>query len=191
MVSVVFKNSAEAEMKCICLENITIPFPKYPLKTVEEDILKEVGEIDKDILPRLPRLPDSVGGPVDIMIGTAYLKFSPREIARLESGLTIYDSMFKSPDGSTGVVAGPHPEFLKAERLAHFASESKKSYYVEPVLWYLRFLDCQNNAPLLGIQRSFIDPDMVSVFPKENCTHNEIVSTDSHSLVPLSRKVTN
>ena len=185
------KNGTDAEMKCICLENITIPFPKYPLKTVEEDILKEVGEIDKDILPRLPRLPDSVGGPVDIMIGTAYLKFSPREIARLESGLTIYDSMFKSPDGSTGVVAGPHPEFLKAERLAHFASESKKSYYVEPVLRYLRFLDCQNNAPLLGIQRSFIDPDMVSMFPKETCTHDEIVSTDSHSLVPLSGKVTN
>ena len=182
------KNGKEAEMKCICLDNITLPFPKYPLKTAEEDIHKELGETDKNILCKLPRLPDKVGGPVDIMIGSAYLKFSPREIARLESGLTIYDSMFKSPDGSTGVVAGPHPEFLKAERLAHFASETKKIFYTEPVLQYLRYLDCQDNAPLLG-NRSYVDPDMVSIFPKEICTDDEIVSADSHSLVPFSGKV--
>ena len=90
------------------------------------------------------------------MIGAAYSKSSLHEIAQLESGLAIYDSMFKSPDVSTGVVAGPHPEFLKAERLAHFASEIKKKFYAEPVLLYLRFSDCQNYVPLLGKQQSFI-----------------------------------
>ena len=97
--------------------------------------------------------------------------------------------MFKSPDGSTGVVDAPHPEFFKAERLAHFASESKKSFYTEPMLQYLRYLGCQV-APLLGKQRSYVDPDMVSIFPKEICTDDEIVSADSHLLVPFSEKVT-
>ena len=184
------KSGEDAKMTCLCLDQITIPFPKYPLKTVEKDIHKELEKTDKNVLPFLPRLPDKVGGPVDIMIGSAYLKYSPREIARLESGLTIYDSMFKSPDGSTGVVAGPHPEFDKAERLAHFASDRKQSFYAEPVIRYLSYLSIQNSAPLLGNQRSYVDSDMVSIFPNEICIDDEIISTDSHSLVPFSGKVT-
>ena len=184
------KNGGEAKMVCLCVDDITIPFPKYPLKIVEEDIRKNLEETNQDVLDVLPQLPDEVGGHVDVMIGVAYLKYTPREIARLETGLTIYDSMFKSPDGTTGVVAGPHPEFVKTERLAHFTSDRKVSYYTEPVKRYLDFIASQVSAPLLGKQRIFVDSDLVPLFPKETCTDDELLSTDSHEVVPLSGKGT-
>ena len=62
------------------------------------------------------------------MIGKHYLRYFPLEITRLKSGLNLYNSMYKSADGCTGVVLGPHPEFSKIERSAHF-SDKKLCYY--------------------------------------------------------------
>ena len=56
-------------------------------------------------------MPDEVGGETDIIIGMKYLKYFPKEVYKLPDGLTIYEAMFKSSDGSKGVVAGPHSSF--------------------------------------------------------------------------------
>ena len=98
-ISLPLENGEEAKMSGVCVENITVPFPKYPLK-VEDDFRKNIAKINSDMLPHLPRLPNEVGGKVDIMIGKQYLKYFPKEIAKLGSGLTLYTSRFRSPDGS-------------------------------------------------------------------------------------------
>ena len=113
------KNGRDAVMIGAVVDAITVPFPKYPLKKVEEDLHQIIGLLDKELLVKLPKLPEEVGGEVDLMFGRDYLKYHPRELTRIESGLTVYESMFFSPGGSLGVVAGPHPEFDRIDRLAH------------------------------------------------------------------------
>ena len=45
------------------------------------------------------------------MIGMQYLKYFPKEVFQLESGLTLYESEFKSHDGSRGIICVPHKSF--------------------------------------------------------------------------------
>ena len=82
----------------MCLDEITTDFPKYPLEKVNQEVLSYVESNAKELLPSLPTLSGEVGGKVHVMLGKHYMKYFPREIVRLESGLTVYDSMFKSTD---------------------------------------------------------------------------------------------
>ena len=49
---------------------------------------------------KLPKLPFSIGGETDLMIGIQYLKYYPKMIFNLPNGLTIYESQFLNSDGS-------------------------------------------------------------------------------------------
>ncbi len=99
------KNSV---MSGVCLEKITSTLPTYPLKG---DIEKEIhgayklggGDV-KDLLA----LFQSVGGDVDFMVDSQFMREFPNQIFKLPSGLTIYESPFLNPDGSRGVIGGPH-----------------------------------------------------------------------------------
>jgi len=64
----------------------------------------------------LPILPQSVVGDVDFMVGIKYLRYHPKPIFQLPSGLTIYESIFKNPDGSRGVIGGTHHVFATIEK---------------------------------------------------------------------------
>ena len=87
------------------------------------------------------------------MIGKQYLKYFPKEVVQLESGLTLYKSHFMSPGGTSGVIAGPHPEFTKIERIAHFCVGKKLSYHSPDVQNYNKFCYLSNEVPLLGYKR--------------------------------------
>ena len=106
-------NGQTAVLSGVCLDQITTEFPKYPLQgQVEKDIRDEYEKQGKN--PEdLPRLPKSVGGNTDFMIGAKYLRYYPEKIFQLPSGLTIYQSMFKNADNSRGVIGGPHQVFTK------------------------------------------------------------------------------
>ena len=127
------------------------------MKVVEQDIIREIGESDKNLISKLPKLPNKVGQ-VDIMIGKHYLRYFLLEITRLKSGLTLYDSVFGRANGSTGVVSGPHSEFSKIERSSHF-SNKKLCYYAPMVHNYFTFLSNQSEIPTFGYGKSFIDSD--------------------------------
>ena len=101
-------DGGEVSLAGRCMDKITETFPSYPLQgKIEEDIrrayLAEGGNLKK-----LPLLPASVGGGTDFMIGSKYLKYFPKEVYQLPSGLTICRSHFKNVDGSRGVICGPH-----------------------------------------------------------------------------------
>ena len=146
-------NGQDAVMSGLCCEKLTSPFPLYCLKDVEKDFHEQIAKKDPHLLPVLPSLPNQVGGKVDLMIGKQYLKFSPREIAQLESGLTLYRSRFMSPDGTYGVVSGPHPEFTKIERMVHF---SQTFCYHQTVQRYIELQNVRNQVPLLGYPETLL-----------------------------------
>ena len=94
-------------MSGVCLDNITSNFPLYPLQgKVLNDIIKAYKDavVDARTLPKIPKL---VGGEIDFMIGIKYLKYYPKMIFQLPSGLTIYESVFENADRGSGVIGGP------------------------------------------------------------------------------------
>lgn len=126
-------NGTTAILRGICLEKITTPFPVYDLAKAEYDLRKAAA----DKADRLPKLPSSVGGKIDMMIGIQYLKYHPQIIFQIHSGLTIYESVFKGSDGSRGVIGGPHPSFSLAKNffsneVNHFRNSSSLSDDKEP-----------------------------------------------------------
>ena len=145
-------NGEDAVLTGICVDDVTEKFPEYPLDQVEEDFRKEFGEMPENQVscPRLPRLPKKIGGRVDIMVGSQFLKYFPREVGRLESGLTLYRSMFRSSDGSNGIISGPHPSFTLVDRASHFSLGSSRSYYSSATRAYFDYLDKIRDVPLLG-----------------------------------------
>ena len=105
-------------MTGVCLDQITLEFPNYPLKgKVENDIQKAFAKAGRNV-SNLPTLPKSVGGHVDFMVGIKYLRYHPEVVFQMPSGLTIYRSMFKNADGGRGVIGGPHEIFSEIEK--HF-----------------------------------------------------------------------
>ena len=58
-----------------------------------------------------------------------------------------------SPGGTEGVIAGPHPEFTKIERIVHFSVGKKLSYYSRDVQNYKKFCYLSNEVPLLGFKK--------------------------------------
>ena len=94
-------------MSGVCLDNITLNFPLYPLQgKVLNDIIKAYKDavVDARTLPKIPKL---VGGEIDFMIGIKYLKYYPKMMFQLPSGLTIYESVFENADRGRGVIGGP------------------------------------------------------------------------------------
>ena len=109
-VTLPLADGSNAKISGVVIDRITNDFPNYILNgEVENDLRKDFARTRN--VKDLPRLFHSVGGQVDIMIGVQFLRYFPTEIFRSWAGLTIYNSCFKSPDGSTGVIAGPHTSF--------------------------------------------------------------------------------
>ena len=106
-----------------------------------------------------------------MMIGKQYLKYFPKEVARLETGLTLYKSVFKSVDGSNGIISGPHKEFTKIDRLAHFACNERSTYFSESSLMYDEYSTRKLNAPILE-SRSFDKTVDLSFQINKACSHH-------------------
>ena len=132
-------NGSEATLSGVCLKKITNDFPVYPLQgKVKEDIEKyyqQTGGNPSD----LPIVPKTVGGSVDIMIGIKYLRYHPKLKFQLPSGLTIYESMFRNADGSTGVIGGPHKVFTEIDKRFHHCDSNAtqlKNFFTEQYQLY-------------------------------------------------------
>ena len=91
------------------------------MKHVEEDLLKDYSPVNKH---QLPKLPPSIGGEVHLMIGVKYLRYHPKLIHQLSSGLSIFESPFVSSDGGRGVVGRPHWTFDQVNKNAQHTLQS-------------------------------------------------------------------
>ena len=145
-------NGTSVKFSGLCLEEITMKFPKYQLKGQVENDIQQAFQTS-NINAKLPDLPVSVGGyETDFMIGIKYLRYHPEKVFSLPSGLTIYESCFCNPDGSRGVIGGPHKVFTEIE--ANYPVKSfmsmqyelfKNGYQVNPDLSILSFRSVKDN----------------------------------------------
>ena len=109
LISPTEDGEVDACMSGLCLETVTKEFPRVFLKSAFDELKSKWDSLGSQ--GSLPKIPESVGGETDIIIGSQYLKFHPKQVLELNSGLTIYESKFLGSDGSTGVLGGPHPSF--------------------------------------------------------------------------------
>ena len=131
-------------MSGICLDRVTTEFCKFSLENVECDIHTACkNEGGSSLLKSLPKLPSSVGGDTDILIGSKYLKIHPQQVWKAPSGLTISDSPFLNPDGTTGVVHGPHPQFNMS------IGQGNSAYFSSEVIAYRNAFQTCCSSPLL------------------------------------------
>ena len=151
-------NGGNAIMSGLVLPTITGVFPTYELTNVENDIQQrclESGEPDFSSLPKLPR---KVGGDTDILIGSKYLRYFPKEIHKFESGLTICESVFASSDGTRGIIGGPHEEWEKYERSSGVAMSNVVYNAMTQIVrqsWTI-----ERDMPLLGEKEQLSQEDL-------------------------------
>ena len=99
------------------------------------------------LIRKLPKIAGKVGGETDILIGIKYVKYFPKEIIKLVTGLTVYESVFQSYDGSNGILGGPHSEFTKAEKRDNGIHTMKHVYFIPPVDQYRNYFKLECDMP--------------------------------------------
>ena len=144
-------NGKDAIMTGPCLDRITDEFPLYPLKQVENDIQESFRKSGKE-LKNLPKLPKEVGGKVDFMVGIKYLRYFPRIVHQLLSGLTIYKSHFRNYDGSRGVIGGPHQIFTEIEKRGRLCQHTTVNFVSNQQLMLNNTFHLQQNIDILDFK---------------------------------------
>ena len=168
-------NGKDAVLAGVCLDRITNTFPVYPIHgEVKEDICnayKERRNNEKD----LPKLPDFVGGDIDIMVGAKYLRYHPHPVFSLSNGLTVFESVFPGVDGNNGIIGGPHRVFTEIDR-----ERSKNCQYVycTPQFPTHCYDSKCNNLPCLDVNdhstHCFSFPEEIKCVEKTENTVSEI-----------------
>ena len=86
----------------LCMPEVTSEFPVWELEAAETELNYYYNAWYPHGDP-LPKVPNKVGGtPVDIMLGSRYLKWFPRLRYMLDSGLAMYQSVFFIPKRKGG-----------------------------------------------------------------------------------------
>ena len=115
----------------LCMPEVTSEFPVWELEAAETELNYYYNAWYPHGDP-LPKAPNKVGGtPVDIMLGSRYLKWFPRLRYMLDSGLAMYQSVFLSPNGKEGIIGGPHNSWRHLGETAHLLN---RVYTVEQSL---------------------------------------------------------
>ena len=171
----------DAIMTGICLDKITEEFPYYPLNgKVESDIKISYTKSGGDVR-KLPRLPDKVGGNIHLMIGIKYLKYFPDVVFQLPSGLTIYNSHFKNPDGSRGIIGGPHHVFTEIERFHHLCQHTTSSFVSNQLKIFKDGFQVNPDVGILDFKNNNALHDV--------CLDTDITSNDNQKEVLVTRQL--
>ena len=155
-------NGENAIMSGLVLPTITGIFPTYELSNVENDIRQRCLESGAPDFSLLPKLPKKVGGDTDILIGSKYLRYFPKEIHKFESGLTIFESVFTSSDGTRGIIGGPHEDWEKFERSSGVAMSNV--VYNATTLIVRQAWTIEREIPLLGEKEQLSQEDLDKAF---------------------------
>ena len=118
----------------------------------------------------LPKIPKSVGGEIDFMIDIKYLRYYPKMIFQLPSGLTIYEFVFENANGGRGVIGGPHEIF-----------NNIRNYHAEDNI-HITFFSNQYNLYRNGYQ---VNPDISLLGFKESNQMYDIYIIMTQKTVPI------
>ena len=119
---------------------------------------------------KFPSILAQVGGSVDFMIGIQYLRYHPRFVFQLPSGLTIFESYFKSADGSRGIIGVPHKVFrqinVQHKNISNFVNHQfrlySQGYHVKPDAQLLGYPSHQADIYFSSNQEDQEDQDFVN-----------------------------
>ena len=162
---------SQATMSRVCLDNITSKFLLYPLQCkVLNDIPKTYKDAGGDART-LPKIPKSVGGEIDFTIDIKYLRYHPKMIFQLQSGLTISESAFENAEGGKGVIGGPHKVF-----------NNIRNYHAEDDI-HITFFSIQYNLYRNGYQ---VNPDISLLGFKESNQMYNIYHNDPENCITSS-----
>ena len=140
-------NGYDARFVGLCFDEVTAKFCEYDTRAlyskVVDDFVKGGG--DKNSLPTVSNS-GLCGGETNLMIGMKYNRYQPRLIHKLESGLAVYESVFRGEDGSNAVIGGPDPLVTQMElewsrRNNGFTNYTIQSYYSSQLQTYLDGID--------------------------------------------------
>ena len=92
----------------LSVDKITGTFPTFNLTEVEKE-LKTSAPNNKEL--QTLKVPPSVGGEVDCLLGIRYQNCHPVLVHSLDSGLSIFRVRLASHDGFNAVIGGPHKAF--------------------------------------------------------------------------------
>ena len=97
-------------VRCYSMNQVTCNFPAYHLAGAVEAVKSDAPE--NELLQNC-KLPSSIGGEVDCLLGIKYNYLHGELIHKIpESGLSIYSSKLMSHDGtSNAMIGGPHESF--------------------------------------------------------------------------------
>ena len=138
-------------MSGLCMGKVTATLPIYQLNEAEKDINKIWNKLkNKSDVKKLPKLSKTVGGDTDIMVGTKYLKYFPNKVIKLKTGLTLYESAFRSHDGTRGVVGGPHRSFTQTGKQFQETHFGLGAYFTDEAEQYWKEFTVNLSVPLLG-----------------------------------------
>ena len=97
------------QMQGLVVKNITTDFPQLDLSSAAQEIKRAAPSSQK---MRRCKLPKSIGGSVDCLIGIQYNQLQPKLIHMLPSGLAIYQTKLAPHiNGFNYVLGGPHASF--------------------------------------------------------------------------------
>ena len=116
----------------------------------------------------LPKLPEAVGGKIDFIIGIKYLHYYPQKIFQMPSGLTIYESIFKNPDESRGVVEGPHKVFSEIERYFHLTTQNASNFLSNQLQSFQIGYNADIDVSILGFKSTDMKADIAEENHQEN-----------------------
>ena len=136
-------NGKDAVLAGVSLDKITNTFPQYPLNgQIKADITRAF-EASGEAIDQLPKLPDTIGGDIDFMIGTKYLRYHPVPVFTLKTGLTIYKSPFLGVNGNQGVVGGPHHVITEVDKAQNKSKMCQYAYFTDDYR-LLQHRSCEN-----------------------------------------------
>ena len=141
-------NGQVASLNGISLDSITTTFPQYPLQNVFHDITTNF-KLSGGDPNKLPKPPVNVGGDVHFMIGISYLRYHPKLVYQLPSGLGIYESVFNNQHGGRGVIGGPHEVFTKIHQI-YFNQTKYLGFFTEQYLLYKMGIKVNPDVNLLS-----------------------------------------
>jgi len=105
-----------ATITALRMPTITTAFPYVKLTEAWEEL---AAAATKKGIRNVPTIDDDIGGtPVDVILGIRYLKYYPKLVFSLPSGLGVYRAQFKSASGHQAVLGGPHAAWSMATEAA-------------------------------------------------------------------------
>ena len=103
------------------MPEITTKFPTWDIARAWSDVMSEIKRT-QDTTGLVFNPPDQVGGDVvDLLIGIKYIKYHPKLLFFLPSGLGVYQSYIAAPRGETTILGGPHPSWIHCREEANFS----------------------------------------------------------------------